>query len=434
MNSDRVKNVVLYFPDNMPSDVNDLILDNGLPVPATFENSGMLFKELYLRISGSTLAMVHALDELNHRHVKTQQPLKCIIYFTSEPFVNAACAEAEGQHFIFIGINLIDQLAKCCVEMGKILPERWNKEDHHEIALSEKSLDILTGAHFILEEEKGLLERHVSKWPIPGLGVGNSADSNAIDEVTLFHDLIRLVIIHEFAHCACGHVKFFETKFGLNEMREFSDERNTTEVYEDLKIPVRHIYQAIEAHADSFSTQWSVGQIIVGNDPAGQLIGNVELGDRLRLLNIASALFGIQWALLDWRSKPGDTFRVNQDLLYDMRFGEEDKDVIQSFGRPFRVTNSGHPPALYRYFMHQAQVQTSALQLHSPQLMHSATVLTINFISKLKANPYFYGLLGVTPMVVSTPTMKTLDAYNHYLVYISQQMADSIHEYIHDWP
>lgn len=422
--------VELILPGQLPERFAGRLQEHGLPLPlAQPEDGGPLFSAVYLHLIGSLLPPIEYLDRLQHRQVGSAELLRCAIYFTSDPDAYASCTLVEGRHYIFIGVDLVEQLVRCCEQLGPALTRRGDEHPDLDSLRAGPDLDaVLSNTESLDSDECVRLAEVARGWPIPGFGVG--PDTPGIAEMTVLHDLLRLVVVHEFAHCVCGHVAFFSREMGARELPEFGAVRQDYALNEKLDAPRTHIRQAIEAHADEWSINFSALQVLVGYDPASLMFGErIDLVDRLLLLNIAFGIFAIDWTLSEQRINPAMSFRVGDTPAAD----DEGPDVIRSMGRPFRVVRSSHPPAVFRYYRHLYLVYGACIQHYGEQGLGTyVAARTTDFLATI-AGPlsgYFNSLLNYTPSFAKTPDIKTLGAYEDYLHQLSVRMADFIDEFL----
>jgi len=423
--------VELILPGMMPDGFMEQVQAHELPPPLPDDPGagGVLFSALSLRLMGALLPMVEYFDGLEHRQVGSGDLLRCAVYFTDAPDVYASCTLVEDQHYVLLGVDLVEQLARCCDSLGKVLAHRGEKDPDLEALKAELNLDaVLSDFTPLTDEERASLAERINTWPVPGFGVAH--DAPGIAEMTVLHDLLRIVVAHEFAHSTCGHVQFFATQMGAKELPEFAESRSDAAMHEKMGVPRTHILQAIELHADEWSIRFSALQVLAGHDPAGLMFENqVNLIDRLLLLNVAAGIFAIRWTLMEQQSNPGATFWIGDSPLDE----NEGPDVIRSMGAPFIVVRSSHPPAVLRYYRHQNWVQYLSHVHYGPQHLGTQVAAhTITFMNQIAGgvSGYFYSLVRYTPMIAKTPNMKRLNAYEDYLMTFSELMAPYIQEFL----
>ena len=366
-------------------------------------------------------AMWHPVLDLQVReHVNepTGTPFQCIAYYADDRDVIAHCLIHDGVHLAMIGAPFVRRLVKICHQLGPVLARRPRVPKRAELATATLERDPVLGQ--LINGELAVSELEalaiVSSWP--------SAKAQSLEielgEYALFHDLIRLIWLHEWAHALCGHVGFAATALGLGQLHEFSADRPGAQTIESVGYPRHEVLQALELHADEFATRYCVTALLWGYDPVGQIAGpKVDLIDRLLIFNVACCVFAVLWSVAEQRFAPGESFYPPRPDL-----ASEEPDPL------FQVFKTTHPPAALRYmrFRDFQRDLTWEYGRHAgPTLSPSVDAASFGFLDTLaEINPHFYDLRNQTPVAVQTPRMKRLTAYEAHLLEIGMVLAPFI--------
>jgi hypothetical protein len=143
---------------------------------------------------------------------------------------------------------------------------------------------------------------------------------------TIYCDLVRIIWLHEWSHCIHGHIDVASNTLGIEKLFDFQNENEPADITQTL------IFQCIEFEADRTSIASITSQILQGFDFSAlvhEAAGfNVDLADRVALLNLAIFVFSAVWKAKEFLR--GDETRVSIE--------------------PFETnTESTHPPPLIRY-------------------------------------------------------------------------------------
>lgn len=436
----------LYFNGKLPQHLVTNSKKGLIPSPKKFGFNlhDDLHDALCLRMISCLNPMVQFLDNQQHVRIDNRAEFHCLAYFKEENSTPACCQVIDDQHYIHISTDLIEKLALYSIQIGQILVLRNKKiPDLTYLKRTVKIDETLSRQESLTDIERKSLLESVRKWPIPEIDEQIMHDNISLTEMVIFHDMLRLIFTHEFAHTVAGHTQYFQKTFGIQAMPEVGVERYVENLVENLaenemsklkNVPTIHKLQALELHADVFSLKWSVNQIICGHDPIGITHKQpVDLVDRLCLFNIAACLITINWTISDYQINPLATYRVKYAPLDELNpYAESGPDVIFSERNPFKVIRSTHPPAQLRYYRHFIFVEQLSMELHSSELGArvgaNSQILIRDLLGVVSVN--FYNLLRFTYLVAMTPEMYILESYDKYMAKLSSLMADEIKEYI----
>jgi hypothetical protein len=210
-------------------------------------------------------------------------------------------------------------------------------------------------------------------------------------------DLVRLIWVHEWAHILLGHVDIVAA-MGQPKLDEHSPLRDASTGSID-GMPWPHVLQAFELQADQFAVSFATQQILQGYDPAGAMAGpEVDLIHRICVLAAACAVFAVD---------------------AELKEGRRD------------VNTATHPSAALRYMSMLQQIESVCVQVN-PGLSY-ARLATYNMIGDLAdLSEDFYGLLAITPMIVKTPSYKSMVRVADYLFENVGRRMDAIrHRYVY---
>jgi hypothetical protein len=355
----------------------------------------------------------------NHINIANGQAFKCLSYFADDPDVIANCVARGDGHVATVGAPFVRRLVKICDRLDAVLQHRPRipqLDRQVESAVLDPLLsELLSGDRDVSESEALDI---VSSWPDPD----KESHQVELGPFALFYDMIRLIWVHEWAHALIGHARFVSRDLHLVAFHEFSADRAAAKMHEGSDYEATEVFQALELHADEFSTRYNARQILWGHDPIGRLAGpNVDLIDRLLIFNIAFCVFATVWLIAEQRFWPGMSFYPHRRPL--------ESNEPEPLFEPFTTT---HPPAALRYLRFrgfQRDLTYEASADYGPTLSTSVDAVSFNIVEILaNADGRFYTLSSVTPLVASTPTMKRLDAYEAHLLAISEWLAPKLAE------
>jgi len=255
----------------------------------------------------------------------------------------------------------------------------------------------------------------VAGWPAPG----TRGAQIPLGAFALFHDLLRLVWLHEWAHALCGHAALVRDSLGLVRLHEFAADRAGNELVAGLGWPRHEVLQSIELHADEFATRYCVGQLLSGQDTVGELAGpSINLVERLVIFNLACCVFAVMWAEAEQRWQPGISFYPPRPSL------DSDRPEPLYVSYP-----TSHPPAALRYmrFRDFQQEQVMQYALRNPKAATLGPAIDGHSFLMLEAlaplHPRFWRLRDDTPGPARTPEVGRLIAYETHLLKIGRALA-----------
>lgn len=349
------------------------------------------------------------LSTMMHANRVSGKPFACYSYYCDDPATVAYCAKGRDGHLATISISFVRRLVKICDRLGGALGRRPRigrpDPDPPPAPLPRDPVlsDLLSGKAFVTEAEA--LEI-LARWPAPN----TQSAQIELGEYALFHDLIRLIWLHEWAHGLCGHVDFAADGLGLMRLHEWSADRVAPREIGGLG-PQSEVMQALEVHADEFATRYCVGQILGGYDPIGQMAGpRVDLIDRLLMFNVACCVFAVIWALAERQFHPGQSFIPRAAPL-----ASNEPDPM------FVPLDASHPPAELRYYRFRSFQRDLAAGYGEGggRLAPLTDAVSLRMLDCLaEVDGHFYALRRETPMLARTPTMKRLEAYEEHLMRI----------------
>ena len=357
------------------------------------------------------------LSEREHVNFKSQQPFKCISYYSDDPEVVAYCDGLDHLYFATVGVPFVRRLVGICNRIGPILDlGPWFHGPPHGAGAKhqpDETLRRLMAEETSISESKAL--EIVSSWP--------SADTASaqldLGEYALFYDLIRLIWVHEWAHALCGHVSFASRNLHMMQLNEVSADRIKGPLAKEMEYSRAEILQGIEMHADEFAARYCVGQILWGYDPIGRIAGPVvNLGDRLLIFNIACCIFAILWSLLEKKYEPGISFYPSP--------ASSDPEAS------FTLVKNTHPPAALRYLRFrgfQRDLTAKFSKENNQPLFSYVDGQSYKFLSTLSSlDWHFDELFKITPLLVATPTIEVLEEYEAHLRKVAESFAPMLEE------
>jgi len=347
----------------------------------------------------------------DHVNSATGRPFSLAAYYADDADIIAYCDADGDRHLAMIGAPFVWRLVKVCDSLEGALAIRPRIGVTHEaaprVAHDPGFAALLVGDDPVSEAEALDI---VSGWPV----ADNDGQQIELGPYALFHDLIRLIWIHEWAHALTGHVRFAARDLQLMGLQEFSAERTAFRMPLSEHPPAHEVFQAMELHADEFATRFCTQQILWGYDPIGRMAGpRVDLVDRLLIYNVAFCLFAVMWSIAEERYSPEQSFYPPRDATP----GPGPAPIFTSF-------TTTHPPAALRYMRFrdfQRQLVLPAREQYGENLMVLVDAVSYEFLSEALTDldGHFHALLAETPMWVRTPTMKTLIAYESHLLPLS---------------
>lgn len=375
---------------------------------------------LALHVLRAVWPLSSMLSGLEHVNLATGARFDCLSYITDDPEFEPCCTRVGSTHFAIMCTPFLNKLVKIAHLLEASLlhrpradgsptpPASSRPRPHASLELTQ----LLDGRASASDAEVHAIVEH---WPRPT----SFHLQTDLSGFTVFYDLIRLVWMHEWAHALCGHLGFAEQNFKLARLHEFSTERCADDLPPDsLSAPRHEIYQGLEMHADEFAIRVCVQEVLTGTDPIGSLAGpRIDLVDRLLMLNVASSVFAIMWALAEFAAAPSDTFRAPP--------GSPDR---------FRITRSTHPPPDLRYlrfrdFQREITMKyglaNNAVHFHGSVDACSFEMIDI----LIDQCGYFNHLRGITPVIAKTPDMKALIDYESHLLAVSQSFLSRLSGY-----
>lgn len=200
----------------------------------------------------------------------------------------------------------------------------------------------------------------------------------------VFHDAIRLIWVHEWAHILLGHAEIWNEFGASGILEEHSDARDTVLQNRIEDVPWAYALQCFELQADQFAARFLASQIIRGYDQAGQMAGpSVDLIQRLAVMAAACGLLSI------------DAYLVQPERPPDQ---------------------SSHPGAALRYMtlLHTIEETTMRLEPRALPWLRPTAFKMISELSELCGD--FFALLAATPMSAKTPMYKNLCEVQDYLM------------------
>jgi len=347
----------------------------------------------------------------NHVNRTTGHPFSLMAYYAADPDIIAYC-DAEGdRHLATIGAPFIWRMVKVCEQLGDALslrPRIGASEKDGKVTHDGRLASLLAGDVAVSEAEA---EAIVAGWPDP------MQDGQQIElgPYALFHDLVRLIWVHEWAHALTGHVRLTARDLTLMGFAEFSPERSKFEVKAAEQPPAHEIFQALELHADEFAVRYLAQQILWGYDPIGHVAGpRVDLVDRLLIFNTAFCVFAVMWWVAEMRYTPDESFTPKPHDLTS--------EAPEPLFDPFTTT---HPPAALRYLRFrdfEREVAAQGRATYGDSLSPLVDAVSFGFLNEVLTDldGHFGTFLAVTPMLAKTPTMARLIAYESHLLRINE--------------
>jgi hypothetical protein len=317
----------------------------------------------------------------NEQHRRADgQALHCLSVMASSIGTTAYAGVSDDKFHVVLGAEHVARIAFLCDRLTPAI----RKTQDESIAL---------GKDFGLQQ---VLRRfRIPTWEEANEAARNFPDTfsngNPFGGYMVFHDAIRLIWVHEWAHVLLGHAAVWDVFGPAGAFAEHSDARNS--VFDDklAGVPWAFALQSFELQADQFAARFLAQQILRGYDPASEMAGpSVDLVQRLAVLAAACGLLAI------------DTFLVD---------GE----------RP--AQNSSHPSAMLRYMTMLHTIEETTMEL-APEVTPWVRVASFNLIRDLcELCGDFYPLMSVTPMIAKTPLYKDLCNVQDYLmVDVGQQL------------
>ena len=364
------------------------------------------------------------LDLRGHVNRPSGRDFRCIAYYADDPDVTAYCAEHQGSYLTVLGMPFVRRLAKVCQRLGDaLLPLDLAcfpaSRDIPPLAYDGVLSQLLQGDVEVSGTEAAQI---AAAWPHVETNAREGAPLE-LGAFVLFHDLVRLVWLHEWAHALCGHAVLARSHLGLDRLHEFSAERQSAQIVDGFGFPRNEVLQALEMHADEFAARYCVSALLRGPDPVEQITGSgTNLSERLILFNLACCIFAVMWATAEQRYQPGMT-------IYPPR------DARLSGKTPLFLTYpTSHPPAELRYMRFRdfqrdqlvgfAKEEPAATDVHSFVDAYSHSM--IYRIAQLDRT--FWKLLDVTPNAFKSPKMQRLIAYEAHLLEISMALSPRAEE------
>ena len=334
---------------------------------------------------------VEFLASRDHRDAAGREPC-VVVYFTDDADVRAQSMSVGEAAIVVVGTAYLYRLVTICSHLA--LPfshrPRMDVPSADQPAIDDVPPDPnLTGLLAGVDEVTALdASALAGAWPEPGA----EQTMSDLAEWAVFYDLLRLVLYHELAHCLSGHLRL-GNEVHAPHLLEPARPQGARRI---LGATPRQVQQGLELHADEFSVRSNLGQILYGYDPAGLLVRDrVDLADRLLVLNTAFCVFAIVTRL----SESGS-------LL-------EEEDWPRRF----------HPPVPLRFDRFRNFQRQFAMEFN-PVLLSAVDALSMLFLDTLeRSSPYFHDLKMLTPVMVRTPIMKTVERYEQTLLEVEPQIG-----------
>lgn len=215
-------------------------------------------------------------------------PFTAILSYRAGPGENASCRAAGEVHLVEIGGGMLDRFLAVAGAVVAILPRIPQMDLDRDHVRAGTPLDRLVAQEsapdpdLVATTRAGLADLE---------SVGRTIDASA----WLFHDMIRLVWLHELAHGICGHARFLAGEGRLDRLDEFDEARGGP--------GLAGLLRACELQADVFAARVSATQILDGADMMATILGPWDdLAERLSWLRLAAALVSVLWTERERRS------------------------------------------------------------------------------------------------------------------------------------
>lgn len=215
-------------------------------------------------------------------------PFTAMLSYRAGSGENASCRAAGEAHLVEIGGGMLDRFLAAAGAVVAILPRIPQMDLDRDPVRAGTPLDRLVAQD--TAPDPGLVA--ATRAGLPDLdSVGRTIDASA----WLFHDMIRLVWLHELAHGICGHARFLAGKGHLDRLDEFDEARGGP--------GLAGLLRACELQADVFAARVSAEQILDGADMMATILGPWDdLAERLSWLRLAAALVSVLWTERERRS------------------------------------------------------------------------------------------------------------------------------------
>lgn len=377
------------------------------------------FSMLGLHLDRTLRGTMEHLQSADHVQAATGRAFELAAYYADDVDTQAWCAAHQGRFLACVGIGFVCRLVKICDRIGAaLLPLSLTAQGSFSrpppAAADAELAALIRGDAGVGRAEALAL---VDAWPSPLLfamecGFGGWA---------LFHELLRLVWVHEVAHALCGHVNFVQDRLGFERLQETRAVPRETVRLDGMDIPRHWVLQSLETHADEFASDYCLSQMLIARDPISSMAaGRIDLATRLVLFNLAACVFAVLWAEGE-RDAP--------------RVGGE--DLIRApgpAGTPIRPVDSTHPPAAFRYLRYRTLQQRALDRLaeREPEALGVRASVDAHSLAMLdglaRLDPRFDELRVVTPITAQTPQMQRLADYEDMMLDIGDLLAPSLRE------
>jgi hypothetical protein len=222
-----------------------------------------------------------------HLNAQSGRPFSLWAYYADDLDVIAYCVADEDRHLATIGAPFVWRLVKICDLLGEALSRRPRigvaTAEQPKLSHDPEFAALLAGDIAVSRDEAVAI---AARWPEPE----REGQQLELGPYALFHDLVRLIWVHEWAHALTGHVSFASRDLQLMALPEFSAERSQLQSASADRPPAHEVFQAIELHADEFAVRYCAQQILWGYDPIGRVAGpRVDLVDRPDLVGAGDA-------------------------------------------------------------------------------------------------------------------------------------------------
>lgn len=357
-----------------------------------------------------------------HLNAQSGRPFSLWAYYADDPDVIAYCVADEDRHLATIGTQFVWRLVRICDRLAEALSRRPRigvaRAEQPKLSHDPEFAALLAGDIAVSRDEAVAI---AARWPEPG----REGQQLELGPYALFHDLVRLIWVHEWAHALTGHVRFASRDLQLMALPEMSAERSQLQSASADRPPAHEVFQAIELHADEFAVRYCAQQILWGYDPIGRMAGpRVDLVDRLLIFNTAFCVFAVLWWIAERRYTPGESF-------YAKRTFEDAPEGAPA--RTFETFTTTHPPAALRYLRFrdfERELAAQAGAQYGGSLSALVDAVSFGFLNEALTDldEYFGTFLAVTPGLAKTPTMKTLIDYESHLLRLNKYLEPHLIE------
>ncbi|MCW8832627.1 MAG: hypothetical protein OQK03_04855 [Colwellia sp.] len=320
---------VVFYHDSKGSEkvkLDEMIKSNG-HFPDVHDTHNTLLTHVNAAISGDLLAI----NLSKPKRVVDNKPYKALIYITTEVDEVARCTNEGDYYLITLSYSLICRIALIASRLDEVIICRREKQNFGDEKRADNGSETYQDAELPHDDFLfGLLARSEDINQTDALRVSDSWIPNCKDHGfgthMVFYDLVRMIVLHELAHCIFGHLEIVENTLGLMSLQEHELNSNQT----GLSDKENELLQSIEFEADRIAISSMTAQILVGFDPAWVLFSNadIEIADRLSVLNLSIAIFSSLW---------------------DMNEIKKGISALPLAERVSKIIDSTHPPAKLRY-------------------------------------------------------------------------------------